>query len=77
MSSDAENAEIQCEEYLKHALQYDNGSPEPTQSLANLRLTQSRAEEATALMKETYDRLCNCGTFSTTPNPTAGNLRHT
>lgn len=59
---DLENAEAQCETFLKLALQYDTGSPEPTQALANLRLTQNRVDEAKTLMKSTFERLCECGT---------------
>lgn len=54
---DSEDAERKCEEAFKSALQYDVGLPEPTQALANLRLTQQRTQEAIGWLEKTYRRI--------------------
>jgi len=51
------NAEAQCEAALQRALQLDPSSPEPFQLLANLRLVQSRGEEATTYILDAYGRI--------------------
>lgn len=58
---DDELAEQKCEEYLKTAKSFDVGSPELTQSYANLRLIQNNLEDAATFMDETYDRICKLG----------------
>jgi len=45
----------------------DLGLPEPTQAMANLRLTQQRKEEACTFLDETYNRLCQCGKICFNP----------
>ncbi|KAJ0405842.1 hypothetical protein ATCC90586_001705 [Pythium insidiosum] len=63
---DEDDAEARCENYFQSALQFDIGTPEPTQALANLRLTQQRRDEAVPLLEETYRRLAeNCDENST------------
>ncbi|KDO24295.1 hypothetical protein SPRG_09932 [Saprolegnia parasitica CBS 223.65] len=57
---DADDAEAKCEMYLQEAMKYDMGLPEPTQALANLRLTQQRKDEACVFLDETYKRLGAC-----------------
>lgn len=51
------NAEAQCEASLQRALQLDQSSPEPFQLIANLRLVQSRGEEATTYILDAYKRI--------------------
>lgn len=55
-----DDAEARCQAALDEALAMDQGSPEVTQSLANLRLSQQKGEEAAVLMLETYRRLKAC-----------------
>ncbi|OQS07686.1 hypothetical protein THRCLA_00321 [Thraustotheca clavata] len=57
---DLDDAEAKCEFYLQEAMKYDMGLPEPTQALANLRLTQQRKDDACACLDETYKRLGQC-----------------
>lgn len=51
------DAEAQCEEALQHALQLDQSSPEPFQLIANLRLVQSRGDDATTYILNAYERI--------------------
>ncbi len=55
-----EDAEARCQAALDEAVLMDQGSPEVSQALANLRLSQQRGDEAAALMLETYRRLKEC-----------------
>jgi tetratricopeptide (TPR) repeat protein len=65
---DHDQAEARCEAYFTEAMKFDVGLPEPTQALANLRLTQQRKDEALALLEETYRRLNdNCDEHSLPP----------
>lgn len=52
-----DNAEQSCEEATRLALEVDPESLDGLQAVANLRLSQSRKEEAIAAMKVVYDRL--------------------
>ncbi|DAZ92683.1 TPA: hypothetical protein N0F65_003478 [Lagenidium giganteum] len=54
---DLDDAEARCEGHFQEAMKYDIGLPEPTQALANLRLTQQRKDEAVPLLLETVRRL--------------------
>lgn len=65
---DHDQAEARCEAYFTEAMKFDVGLPEPTQALANLRLTQQRKDEALSLLEETYRRLNeNCDENSLPP----------
>lgn len=56
-----EDAEARCQEALDAAVEMDlGGSPEVTQALANLRLSQQKGEDAAVLMLETVKRLQAC-----------------
>lgn len=55
-----EDAEARCQAALDEAVAMDQGSPEVSQALASLRLSQQRGEEAAPLMLETYRRLKAC-----------------
>lgn len=56
-------AEARCEELLKSAVTYDADSPQPLQAIANMRMSQSRVEEATKMLEQVYIKLCACGTY--------------
>lgn len=56
-----EDAETRCQAALDAAVEMDvGGSPEVTQALANLRLSQQKGEDAAVLMLETVKRLQAC-----------------
>lgn len=54
-----ENAESECEEALKSALELDDpkSPPDALQAMANLRLSQKRGDEALELMLNAYERV--------------------
>jgi len=54
ISSFEPEAESQCETYLNIALQLDPNSPEALQSLASVRMSQSRPEEAKELVGKAW-----------------------
>jgi tetratricopeptide (TPR) repeat protein len=58
---DTNDAEAKCEHYLLEAMHYDLGLPEPTQAMANLRLTQQRKADSCECLDETVRRLNACG----------------
>lgn len=51
---------------LDGSMRYDYGGPEPLNALANLRLSQSKPEEATKSAEEAFRRLGLCGGYSKT-----------
>lgn len=53
-----DNAEKQCEECIRQSTQYDDGvSPDALQAFANLRLSQSRPDEAVPNILSAYQRM--------------------
>ena len=48
---------------LDESIRYDYGGPEPLNALANLRLSQSKPEEAAKSAEEAFRRLGLCGGF--------------
>lgn len=55
-----EVAEAQCEQCLSEALKHDPNSPEPYQGMANLRMSQSRPEDAAQMLDGAVQRLATC-----------------
>mmetsp|Transcript_44363 Transcript_44363/g.53609 ORF Transcript_44363/g.53609 Transcript_44363/m.53609 type:complete len:412 (-) Transcript_44363:112-1347(-) len=54
----APNAESECESHLANALKHDTGlTPDALQTVANLRLSQSRADEATDAILKVWERM--------------------
>eukprot|EP00752_Nemacystus_decipiens_P004915 g4474.t1 len=55
-----EDAETRCQDALDGSMRYDYGGPEPLNALANLRLSQSKPEEAAKSAEEAFRRLGLC-----------------
>ncbi|CAN0167472.1 unnamed protein product, partial [Hapterophycus canaliculatus] len=55
-----EDAEKRCQDALDGSMRYDYGGPEPLNAIANLRLSQSRPEEAAESAEEAFRRLGLC-----------------
>ena len=49
---------------LDGSMRYDYGGPEPLNALANLRLSQSKPEEAAKSAEEAFRRLGLCGAYT-------------
>ncbi|CAM9978209.1 unnamed protein product [Laminaria digitata] len=55
-----EDAESRCQDALDRSMLYDYGGPEPVHAVANLRLSQSKPEEAAQSAQEAFERLLLC-----------------
>ncbi|CAM9389606.1 unnamed protein product [Ectocarpus sp. 12 AP-2014] len=55
-----EDAETRCQDALDGSMRFDYGGPEPLNAVANLRLSQSRPEEASQSAEEAFRRLALC-----------------
>lgn len=52
---------LATQDALDKSMSYDYGGPEPLHAMANLRLSQSRHEEAVQSAEEAFRRLETCG----------------
>lgn len=52
---------VTFQDALDGSMRYDYGGPEPLNAVANLRLSQSRPEEAAQSAEEAFRRLALCG----------------
>ena len=52
---------IPLQDALDRSMLYDYGGPEPLHAVANLRLSQSKPEEAAQSAQEAFERLLLCG----------------
>eukprot|EP00903_Cladosiphon_okamuranus_P020008 g18379.t1 len=55
-----QDAETRCQDALDGSMRYDYGGPEPLNALANLRLSQSKPEDAAKSAEEAFRRLGLC-----------------
>ena len=72
MISYEENAETECERLCNEAMKYDNNNPEPYHTMASVRISQERNEEALEILKKGHDLWKNLG--NVTPNSKIGVL---
>jgi cytochrome c-type biogenesis protein CcmH/NrfG len=64
-----ENAETECERFVNEALKYDPENPEVHQTMASLRISQNRKDDALKALNHSYQLWAEIGTSLSSSSP--------